>query len=379
MRWRSSLSPLWALSALTPSVRADYSLEVAYQGDTFFNGWNFYGNRDNLTNGAVYYVAESESSDVAYTNSAGNVIIKVDNETTIASGTTNALRNSVRITTKDTYDIGSLFVMDALHVPYGCATWPAFWVKAKEWPSGGELDIYESVNMQQNQIALHTVTGCFASNETTNSTATGSMTYNNCAYNVAANHGCTFEDSRNSSFGEGLAAVGGGLYVAELASDGISVWWFPRSQVPLDLRAVNATPDPRSWSLPTAYYPSSSCNINQYFAPQQITINIALCGSWAGEPGVFSPSCGTGSCADYVLDPSHFDEAYFEIASVRVYSGGLNTRSSSGVAAASGVIGAIGGSDSATSRGERAWSVGRVGALAVVVGMLGVGVLWTGF
>lgn len=62
----------------------------------------------------------------------------------------------------------------------------------------------------------------------------------------------------------------------------------------------------------------------------------------AGQPGVFSPSCGTGSCANYVLDPSNFDDAYFEIASVRVYGGGLNTRGA--LSSASGVIGGIGGS-----------------------------------
>jgi hypothetical protein len=90
-----------SLSALISSVRADYSLEVAYQGESFFEGWDYWGNRDNLTNGAllaallrsprqltlcsaagaVYYVAKGESSDFAYTNSAGNAIIKVDNET----------------------------------------------------------------------------------------------------------------------------------------------------------------------------------------------------------------------------------------------------------------------------------------------------------
>lgn len=41
-----------SFSALVSSVRADYSLEVAYQGESFFNGWDYWGNRDNLTNGA---------------------------------------------------------------------------------------------------------------------------------------------------------------------------------------------------------------------------------------------------------------------------------------------------------------------------------------
>lgn len=34
-----------------------------------------------LSAGAVYYVAEKDSGNLAYTNSAGNIIIKVDNTT----------------------------------------------------------------------------------------------------------------------------------------------------------------------------------------------------------------------------------------------------------------------------------------------------------
>ncbi|BGO91448.1 hypothetical protein NBRC10512_003108 [Rhodotorula toruloides] len=380
MRWRTSSAFLaLSLSAVAPAVQAAYSLQTAYQGDSFFDGWDFWGNRDNLTNGAVNYVSRSTSSQVAYTNSAGNVVIKVDNSTKLASGV-NALRDSVRITTNAAFDVGSLFVMDALHVPYGCSVWPAFWAHARSWPSGGELDIFEGVNLQQtNQVAMHTVAGCYAANSTVNVTATGDMTFNNCDYTVAANHGCTFQDARNASYGADFAAAGGGIYAAEFSSDAISVWFFPRAEIPADLRSVNGPPDPSSWGIPMAYYPSSACNINQYFAPQQITINIALCGDWAGQPGVFSPTCGTGNCADYILDPSHFDTAYFEIASVRIYAGGVNTRSSGGAQAASGVIGAIGGSASATSSavGGR-WrasgaALGAVGIAAAVSVLAGVG------
>ena len=121
---------------------------------------------------------------------------------------------------------------------------------------------------------------------------------------MAANHGCTYTDSRNQSYGQPFADGGGGMYVAETSSDAISMWFFPvsfflepcfhfclaaltrglglqRANIPADLLATNGTPDPKTWGLPWAYYPSSSCNINQYFAPQQITINIALCGDCA--------------------------------------------------------------------------------------------------
>ncbi|GAA6025923.1 hypothetical protein JCM8202_005786 [Rhodotorula sphaerocarpa] len=359
---RQQPSPALALAALLlsvsapPQVQAAYSLQTLHQGKSFFDGWNFWGNRDNLTNGAVYYVGENDSArqSVAYLNEAGNVILKADNSSSLAYG---GLRNSVRITTDAAYDIGSLFVMDAYHVPFGCAVWPAFWTHARSWPSGGEQDIFEGVNLAtSNQGALHTVVGCTVKNTQTNVTQSGTLTFADCDYSVAANHGCTYQDSRNASYGQPFADAGGGIFVAETSSDAISMWFFPRAEVPADLRDPNGTPDPTSWGLPWAYYPSKSCAINQYFAPQQITINIGLCGDWAGQPGVFSPTCGTGSCANYVLDPSHFDDAYFEIASVRVYGGGVNTRGLA--AAASGVIGGIGGNASSTSaafRLDRGW------------------------
>ncbi|GAA5975716.1 hypothetical protein JCM5350_002704 [Sporobolomyces pararoseus] len=350
---------LGSLLTFVPSTRAAYSLKTQYAGDSFFNGWSFWGNRDNLTNGAVYYVSESESKDLAYTNNEGNVVIKVDNTSAVAYG---GLRDSVRITTTETYGIGSLFVFDFLHTPYGCSVWPAAWSHAVSWPSGGEIDIFEGVNLQpQNQVALHSVAGCYAS-PTTETSPNGILESTNCDYTVNANQGCTFTDTRNSSYGAGFAENGGGVYAAELSSDAISVWFFPRSQIPSDLRDSSSTPNPSSWGAPTAYYPESGCNINQYFAAQQITLNIALCGDWAGQPGVFNPTC-SGVCTDLVQDPSNYDNAYFEIASVRVYEGGLDTRSK---AAASAVIGSIGGDSAQTAGAERGSTIGvALGTLAL--------------
>lgn len=71
---------------------------------------------------------------------------------------------------------------------------------------------------------MHTVSGCYADNATQ---ATGELTFNNCDHGVDANRGCTFVDPRNGSYGADFAAGGGGVYAAELASDGISVWFFP--------------------------------------------------------------------------------------------------------------------------------------------------------
>ncbi|GAA5940449.1 hypothetical protein JCM3775_005094 [Rhodotorula graminis] len=360
MRWRTSLS-LSALALAPAAVDAAYSLEHTYAGDSFYDGWSFWGNNDNLTNGNTYYVPKSNSASVAFTNSAGNAVIRVDNSSAIAP---NGLRNSVRITTERTFDLGRLIVMDALHLPYGCATWPVFWSHAVSWPSGGEVDFFEGVNLQEtNQVAMHTVTGCYADNT---SVPTGELTFNNCDHGVEANKGCTYVDPRNSSYGADFAAGGGGVYAAELASDGISVWFFARADIPADLSG--SSPDPTTWGRPMAYYPSSTCSINQYFAPQQLTINIALCGDWAGQPGVFSPTCGTGLCSDYVKDPRNFDEAYFEIQSIRIFDGGLNTRASNAVSAASGIIGAIGGQASGVSEAVRGARGGAGAGAAAALG-----------
>ena len=54
-------------------------------------------------------------------NPAGNAIIKVDNTTFVPY---NQKRNAVMITSNDQYDFGTLWVFDALHLPYGCRYGP---------------------------------------------------------------------------------------------------------------------------------------------------------------------------------------------------------------------------------------------------------------
>ena len=53
-------------------------------------------------------------------------------------------RDSIRITSEATYN-EALIVLDLVHMPHGCATWPAFWTfsAAGPWPTGGEVDIIE--------------------------------------------------------------------------------------------------------------------------------------------------------------------------------------------------------------------------------------------
>lgn len=83
----------------------------------------------------------------------------MDNSSTVEY---NYKRDSVKLLSDATYDIGSVWVLDALHVPYGCSVWPGFWSygAGETWPGGGEIDTFEGVNNQGvNQMALHTEDG----------------------------------------------------------------------------------------------------------------------------------------------------------------------------------------------------------------------------
>jgi hypothetical protein len=55
-------------------------------------------------------------------------------------------RNSIRITSQESWN-DALYVLDVLHMPEGCSTWPAFWTKSATslWPAGGEIDIIEGI------------------------------------------------------------------------------------------------------------------------------------------------------------------------------------------------------------------------------------------
>jgi hypothetical protein len=59
---------------------------------------------------------QAASQKLAFVSSAGNAIMKVDNTTNVAF---NQKRNTVRITTKDRFTVGSVWIADMLHVPFG--------------------------------------------------------------------------------------------------------------------------------------------------------------------------------------------------------------------------------------------------------------------
>lgn len=41
----------------------------------------------------------------------------------------NEKRYTPKILSKTAYNLGSVIVFDAVHMPYGCSVWPAFWTR----------------------------------------------------------------------------------------------------------------------------------------------------------------------------------------------------------------------------------------------------------
>lgn len=121
-------------------------------------------------------------------------------------------------------------------------------------------------------------------------------------------------------------------------SDGISIWFFPRGQIPPDIST--GMPQPSSWGTPAANYPASTCNPSQFFNNHNIVLDTTfwyipfcylLClssnmndadfslllsrcesGDWAGASSVWNAaqpgqpqSCaamtGYSTCSAYVL------------------------------------------------------------------------------
>ncbi|KAF8067625.1 glycoside hydrolase family 16 protein [Lyophyllum atratum] len=319
--WSFLLSWGLALSALRLAL--GYDLVRDYSGLSFYDGWDFYGGYDNLTLGDVVWlnIDDAFGQGLAYVNTAGNAVLKVDNTHNVEF---NQKRNSIRITTQAAYAVGSLWISDMVHIPFGCSVWPAFWTMGPKWPDNGEIDIMEAINlMDHNQMALHTLPGC---THTTPPNQMGVSTELDCSQPA----GCVVAETAPNSFQAGFAAAGGGVFAAQFDVAGIFIWFWSRPNIPPSiLQATSSSPiDVSQWGPPSASFPATTCNITQFFSPQNLVLDITLCGIWAGLPVEYLPACGssgpTGICYnDNVVGPGdRYNDAYFEIKYVRAYTTG---------------------------------------------------------
>ncbi|KAJ7879684.1 hypothetical protein B0H13DRAFT_2051137 [Mycena leptocephala] len=266
--------PLVLVASLIPLALAQqFQLARNYSGQGFFDPWNFKVGNDALdiqgeqgNGGNVNFTdqAFAKQQNLTSVNGAGNVVIKVDDFTSAAPNGSYG-RNTVLMYSKDTISSGSLVIMDAVHIPseladeptFQCSVWPAFWMLGlgTPWPSKGEIDIIENVNLAtNNQYSLHTLDGC-------SHPAQGSCFVN--ATGQANNEGCLVADTDLS-------------YGAKFAQNG----------------RVGRT---------TAFWPESSCNAAQFFGPQTLILETNVCGGFA--PRRFCQTCSSQAklCTDLII------------------------------------------------------------------------------
>jgi hypothetical protein len=241
-------------------------------------------------------------------------------------------RKSLRLKSKRFLSGNNILVLDIDHMPStvgnvlpkGCSLWPAFWTVGPAWPYNGEIDLIEYVNIDSSgTTALHTSESCSMSSVPIDSfsgewrrswdgnlemncdwKAPGQDVNSGCVIGGPANSvGAAFNSRRYGDIKErkrrGSLRVGGenerkrdeekgdeergGIYVMQWAADKeITTFFFPRDEIPLDLKEKN--PKPETWGLPYSRFiisPHSDCSPD-HFKDHQIMFDTTFCGDWAG-------------------------------------------------------------------------------------------------
>ncbi|GAA6024997.1 hypothetical protein JCM10207_002108 [Rhodosporidiobolus poonsookiae] len=315
-----------------------YSLRHDFSGERFFDAFNF-ASRPPLpfptssdttrSNGGIANFVDAATAAKEHlieVKDDGTAHIRVHPKVN-GDGTIDA----VKITTKEQYGEG-LYVWDVERMPQVCGVWPAIWSTGDNWPENGEIDLVEYVSHQtKNSFSVHTASGCWA----------GSTGYSgksmldgenalNCDAEATTAQGCGFRSHSLNTAGIGANPSRGGLYALEWARAGLKAWYFPRDDVPQDLK--EGRPDPEAWGTPSMWIAREGCEPEVYFGPQTWVVNTQICGNWpngvwdtdnsyAGQEGSCAADTGYATCEEYVRNtPEDFEHAYWRIGSFRIYN-----------------------------------------------------------
>lgn len=131
-------SLLVSFSILSHTARAAYVLADDYSGDAFFQSFDFFTDAD-PTNGHVKYQSMENANATGLVgfmdggNATKAIYMGVDTSKEASEG-----RDSVRVSSKKSYQ-HALVIADIVHMPGSvCGTWPAFWMVGDNWPNDGK-------------------------------------------------------------------------------------------------------------------------------------------------------------------------------------------------------------------------------------------------
>mmetsp|Transcript_96308 Transcript_96308/g.255887 ORF Transcript_96308/g.255887 Transcript_96308/m.255887 type:complete len:471 (-) Transcript_96308:101-1513(-) len=320
-----------------------YNLAWKAQGKNFFDDWTFV--TEDMVHGAQQFVSRSEA--------VSQGIIAADSHSArlgigglrLPSRPDEAYkRYAPHIRTNQAWDPkdSMLVAMKYNTVPTGCGVWPGFWtVNSDElWPEGGELDIMEYANYDESKVSFHIGTHCHLDNRKIGQClphGSGGPGPSDCYTSYFKNaFGC--RPRQHQRRGDQYDAIPG-VIAAQWTSDSVTVYLFPDGQVPKDLE--DDKPKPDGWTkYVVAYLPfSRPC---EAIKPQEIVLNVQLCGDAAGGPWAKSicaketqmkammGQCYTGlsqpadCCTQFVTSPQQEAvlkaKALFNVSYVKVFT-----------------------------------------------------------
>ncbi|KAH7115756.1 concanavalin A-like lectin/glucanase domain-containing protein [Dactylonectria estremocensis] len=271
----------WALSEAVVDAVFDavYILEAHYDSSKFFREFGFFDGPD-PTHGYVEYVDVSTARELDLAGHRdGLVYMGVDHTTVDPANGRKSVRVSLgpKVSSWPTSSYpGSL-----------CGVWPAMWLHGPDWPVSGEIDIIEGVNSQSsNIVTLHTSPGCAMDNIGTTASMLRERVQPEWRWSLR---------------------LGGGVYALEWTSSLISVWFFSRRDVPVDI--TNQEPNPPTWDQPAARFNGNTgCSIDAHFCNNNLVFDTT-----------FSVAGGKARVEFVATNPFEFIEAYWLIASIRIY------------------------------------------------------------
>ncbi|CAE7542361.1 unnamed protein product [Symbiodinium natans] len=339
---------------------SDMRLSWRASGRDFFEQFTFVTQDD--THGAHKYLNfhDAVRHGVIGATSHGSIFMKIGGIEPTGDPYAPYKRHSVMVHSNYAWQPqdGMLVVMKYNHVPWGPSIWPAFWLmnSDKVWPDGGEFDIMEFANDEASKITFHTDKNCMLDPRKVGQCMQGKKMGGSGPMNCNTNYwknlfGCRPRQVQRT--GEWFAK-NPGVFAANWDADGITVFHIPNHEIPADLKADK--PHPETWGKwAVAYLPYVGHTCHKDLAgPQEIVMNIALCGDWAGNAWFrsgaarttgFSHGCRADigkpyedCCTKYAtshdgrIDHMFRNQAYFDIDYMKVFtSAGARSPTLSGI------------------------------------------------
>eukprot|EP01084_Bolivina_argentea_P068110 123957_1 len=327
---------------------SSYKLTQSYSGTTFFNGFEFLKDEQCVHSSFSNFITNiSQAYEMGIINTTNNSAYIGTDYTTIFPSNSTIGRASICIGTKQRYKTG-LFILDASHMPFGCGTWPSWWLTDGNYhANNSEYDTLEGVNLRTNDVsAFHTKSSnCSFSSVASNTTyISQSMSgtwkaSSNCSF--YAQHCSIYPANNSDSYGQLFNNKNGGVFATEIYlypnNDNatqykygfLRTWFWTRNEIPMDIK--NKNPEPSTWKLPYANWPfgatphivnngCSTDNINTY---HQLRFDLYYCGVAGGKNSWSMCQNVVGinqTCEQFVnQNASYFKDAYWLINYMDVY------------------------------------------------------------